>query len=55
VLAKAEELKAKRAQGLDLDARQPTVEQFSEVWLRDVVKRTRRASTHDGYEQMFRL
>ncbi|MEI6779203.1 MAG: tyrosine-type recombinase/integrase, partial [Chloroflexales bacterium] len=55
VLAKAEELKAKRAQGLDLDAKQPTIEQFSEVWLRDVVKRTRRASTHDSYEQMFRL
>ena len=44
VLAKAEEIKAKRAQGLDLDAKQPTIEQFSEVWLRDVVKRTRRES-----------
>jgi integrase len=55
VLAKAEEIKAKRAQGLDLDARQPTIEQFSEVWLRDVVKRTRRASTYASYEQMFRL
>jgi integrase len=55
VLAKAEELKAKRAQGLDLDTKQPTVEQFSEVWLRDVVKRTRRPSTHASYEQMFRL
>jgi integrase len=55
VLAKAEELKAKRAQGLDLDAKQPTIEQFSEVWLRDVVKRTRRTSTHAGYTQMFQL
>lgn len=55
VLAKAEEIKAKRAQGLDLDAKQPTIEQFSEVWLRDVVKRTRRASTYASYEQMFRL
>jgi integrase len=55
VLAKAEELKAKRAQGLDLDTKQPTIEQFSEIWLRDVVKRTRRPSTHASYEQMFRL
>lgn len=55
VLAKAEALKSKRAQGLALDAKQPTIEQFSEVWLRDVVQRTRRASTHDSYEQMFRL
>lgn len=55
VLAKAEEIKAKRAQGLDLDAKQPTIEQFSEVWLRDVVKRTRRPSTYASYEQMFRL
>lgn len=54
-LAKAEALKAKRAQGLALDAKQPTIEQFSAVWLRDVVQRTRRASTHDSYEQMFRL
>jgi integrase len=55
VLAKAEQLKAKRSQGLDLDAKQPTIEQFSEVWLRDVVKRTRRASTHASYQQMFDL
>ena len=55
VLAKAEELKAKRAQGLDLDTKQPTIEQFSEVWLRDAVKRTRRASTHASYAQIFRL
>ncbi len=55
VLAKAEQLKAKRAQGLDLDTKQPTVEQFSEVWLRDVVRRTRRDSTHDTYSQMVRL
>lgn len=55
VLAKAEELKAKRSQGLDLDAKQPTIEQFGEVWLRDVVKRTRRESTHAGYGQMFNL
>lgn len=55
VLAKAEEIKAKRAQGLNLDAKQPTIEQFSEVWLRDVVKRTRRASTYASYAQMFRL
>ena len=54
-IAKAEELKAKLAEGLDLDARQPTIKQFSETWLRDVVKRTRRASTHASYEQMFRL
>lgn len=54
-LAKAEELKAKRAQGLDLDTKQPTIQQFGETWLRDVVKRTRRASTHASYEQMFRL
>ena len=54
-MAKAEELKAKRAEGLDLDAKQPTIEQFSEVWLRDVVKRTRRPSTHASYGQMFRL
>jgi hypothetical protein len=31
VLAKAEELKAKRAQGLDLDTKQPTIAQFSEI------------------------
>ena len=55
VLAKAAQLKAKRDQGLDLDTKQPTVEQFGEVWLRDVVKRTRRNSTHASYEQMFRL
>ena len=55
VLAKAEQLKAKRAQGLDLDTKQPTVEQFSEVWLRDVVRRTRRDSAHDTYSQMLRL
>lgn len=55
VLAKAEELKAKRAQGLDLDTKQPTIEQFGEVWLRDVVKRTRRPSTYASYEQMVRL
>lgn len=55
VLAKAEQLKTKRAQGLDLDTKQPTVEQFGEVWLRDVVKRTRRDSTYDGYSQMLRL
>jgi len=55
VLAKAEELKGKRAQGIDLDTKQPTIEQFSEVWLRDVVKRTRRASTYASYAQMFRL
>ena len=55
VLAKAEAIKAKRAQGLDLDAKQPTIAQFSEVWLRDVVKRTRRASTYASYAQMFRL
>lgn len=55
VLAKAEEIKAKRAQGLDLDTKQPTIEQFSQVWLRDVVKRTRRPSTYASYEQMFRL
>jgi len=55
VLTKAEELKAKRAQGLDLDTKQPTIEQFSEIWLRDVVKRTRRSSTQANYEQMFRL
>jgi integrase len=54
-MAKAEELKTKRAQGLDLDTKQPTIEQFSEIWLRDVVKRTRRPSTHVSYEQMFRL
>jgi integrase len=55
VLAKAEELKAKRAEGLDLDTKQPTIKQFSETWLRDVVKRTRRPSTHASYEQMFHL
>ena len=54
-MAKAEELKAKRAEGLDLDTKQPTIQQFGEIWLRDVVKRTRRASTHASYEQMFRL
>jgi integrase len=54
-MAKAEELKAKRAQGLDLDTKQPTVEQFGAVWLRDVVQRTRRQSTYDGYDQMLRL
>lgn len=54
-MAKAEELKAKRAEGLDLDAKQPTIKQFSETWLRDVVKRTRWPSTHASYELMFRL
>jgi integrase len=55
VMAKAEELKEKRDEDLDLDTKQPTVKQFSETWLRDVVKRTRRPSTHASYEQMFRL
>jgi integrase len=55
VLAKAEQLKSKRAQGLDLDTKQPTIEQFGEIWLRDVVRRTRRDSTHDTYSQMLRL
>jgi integrase len=55
VLAKAEQLKNGRAQGLDLDTKQPTIEQFGEVWLRDVVRRTRRDSTYDSYSQMIRL
>lgn len=55
VLAKAEQLKNSRAQGLDLDTKQPTIEQFGEVWLRDVVRRTRRDSTYDSYSQMIRL
>jgi integrase len=55
VLAKAEQLKNSRIQGLDLDTKQPTIEQFGEVWLRDVVRRTRRDSTYDSYSQMIRL
>jgi integrase len=55
VLAKAAQLKTKRDQGLDLDAKQPTVEQFSATWLRDVVRRTRRDSTYESYNQMVRL
>jgi len=54
-IAKAEELKAKRAEGIDLDTKQPTIQQFSGSWLRDAVKRTRRPSTHASYAQLFRL
>jgi integrase len=55
VLTKAAQLKQKRTEGLDLDTKQPTIAQFSVIWLRDVVQRTRRASTHDGYAQILRL
>jgi integrase len=52
---KLRELKARREQGLSLDARQPTVEAFAALWLERIVKRTVKESTYISYAQIVRL
>jgi integrase len=46
---KLRELERERAQGMNLTAKQPTVEEFATTWLEQVVRRSVKASTHDSY------
>lgn len=43
-----------RKQGLNLDSRRPTVEEFGKVWHATVVQGKVKASTADGYAQMLK-
>jgi integrase len=51
---KLREMQREREQGLNLTAKQPTVEEFAQTWLEEVVKRTCKASTHTNYTNVMR-
>ena len=46
---KLRQMEREREQGINLTAKQPTVEEFAATWLEDVVKRTCKVSTHTNY------
>jgi hypothetical protein len=48
-------MQREREQGLNLTAKQPTVEEFAQTWLEDGVKRTCKASTHTNYTNVMPL
>lgn len=55
VQQKIKALLADQDQGVDLAAPRQTVAQFMTYWLEEIVKRHRRHSTYDNYEQKCRL
>lgn len=49
------QMRAERSGGRDLSVKQPTLAAFLALWLLEVIKPNKKASTHDGYAQMCRL
>lgn len=54
-LALKREMEREQHGGRDLTIKQPTLAQFLDIWLAEVVKPNRRASTLDSYSQICRL
>ena len=52
---KLRELQRDRERGLNLTAKNPTVAQFLDTWLAEVVKPSVKARTHEGYAEVVRL
>lgn len=52
---KLRELVRQREKGVNLTAKQPTVEEFLQVWLDEVIKPQRKPRTHEMYAQYVRL
>lgn len=54
VLDRLKILQKTRDQGVDITAKQPTVEQFTDTWLEQVVKRSKKISTYTNYKNVLR-
>ena len=54
-LEKLRALQAERRQGLQLGTKTPTIAEFLDIWLSQVVKRTVKPATHHNYRQYARL
>src|SRR6266540_2773757 len=54
-LEKLRELQRDRGRGLNLTTKQPTVAQFLDTWLAEVVQRSVKATTHASYSMVVRI